>query len=55
MVKLPGVSPEGVTSPIVPTLAAAWPSRVQIWRTKEATEVFPLVPVTATIVAGWRE
>ena len=27
---------------------------VQSWRTKEATEVLPLVPVTATTVLGWR-
>ena len=30
------------------------PNRPQIWRTKAATEVLPLVPVTATIVAGRR-
>ena len=29
------------------------PSRSQIWRVNAATEVLPLVPVTAAIVAGW--
>src|SRR6266545_3516652 len=36
-------------------LAAAWPSAVQIWRINAATDVFPLVPVTAAITRGWRE
>src|ERR1700757_4800792 len=36
-------------------LAAAWPSAVQIWRVNAATEVLPLVPVTAAITCGWRE
>src|SRR5215831_15300999 len=35
-------------------LALAWPSAVQIWRVNAATEVFPLVPVTAAITCGWR-
>ncbi len=35
-------------------LAASWPSRAQTWRVKAATEVLPLVPVTAAMVAGWR-
>src|SRR5260221_6234860 len=35
-------------------LAAACPSEVQIWRAKAATDVFPLVPVTAAITCGWR-
>ncbi len=35
-------------------LAAAWPASSQIWRVKAATEVLPLVPVTATMVSGWR-
>jgi hypothetical protein len=35
-------------------LAARAPSAAQIWRVKAATDVFPLVPVTAAIVAGWR-
>ena len=35
-------------------LAARSPSAAQIWRVKAATEVLPLVPVTAAIVAGWR-
>src|SRR6266446_781640 len=44
----------GETSPMVPMLAEPWPSRSQIWRVKAATEVLPLVPVTAAIVAGCR-
>src|SRR6516162_9446959 len=36
-------------------LAAAWPSAIQIWRVNAATDVFPLVPVTAAITSGWRE
>src|SRR5262245_27608187 len=36
-------------------LAAAWPSAVQIWRVNAATDVLPLVPVTAAITRGWRE
>src|SRR5260370_1178268 len=39
---------------MVPMLAASPPSAAQIWRVKAATEVLPLVPVTAAIVAGWR-
>ena len=35
-------------------LAARCPSAVQICRVKAATEVFPLVPVTATTTRGWR-
>ena len=35
-------------------LAASQPSDCQIWRVNAATEVLPLVPVTAAIVAGWR-
>src|SRR5262249_5041857 len=45
----------GDTSPTVPMLAAAWPSAVQIWRVNAATDVLPLVPVTAAIICGWRE
>ena len=33
-------------------LAASWPSAAQIWRVKAATEVLPLVPVTAAMVVG---
>ena len=33
-------------------LAAASPACSQICRVKAATDVFPLVPVTATMVAG---
>src|SRR6516162_3418949 len=36
-------------------LAAAWPSAVQIWRVYAATDVLPLVPVTAAITSGWHE
>ena len=36
-------------------LAAAWPSADQIWRVNAATDVLPLVPVTAAITCGWRE
>ena len=35
-------------------LAACSPSAAQIWRVKAATEVLPLVPVTAAITRGWR-
>ena len=42
----------GETSPMVPMLAEAWPSRCQIWRVNAATDVLPLVPVTAAIVCG---
>src|SRR3954454_5023692 len=44
----------GETSPMVPMLAAAWPSCCQIWRVKAATDVLPLVPVTAAMVVGCR-
>src|SRR5262249_26155903 len=36
-------------------LAAAWPSADQISRVNAATDVLPLVPVTAAITCGWRE
>ena len=39
---------------MVPMLAASWPSAAQICRVNAATEVLPLVPVTAAIVFGWR-
>jgi hypothetical protein len=39
---------------MVPMLAARQPSAAQIWRVKAATEVLPLVPVTAAITPGWR-
>ena len=35
-------------------LAACSPSAAQIWRVKAATDVLPLVPVTAAITSGWR-
>ena len=35
-------------------LAARCPSAVQICRVKAATDVFPLVPVTAATMRGWR-
>jgi hypothetical protein len=37
---------------MVPMEAALWPRWAKIWRVKSATEVLPLVPVTATMVAG---
>ena len=37
---------------MVPMLAASWPSAAQICRVNAATEVLPLVPVTAAIVSG---
>ena len=40
---------------MVPMLAASKPSAAQIWRVKAATEVFPLVPVTAAMIWGWSE
>src|SRR5882757_10798639 len=39
-------------TPSVPMLAALNPADANIWRQKAATEVLPLVPVTATQVAG---
>ena len=42
--------PVGETTPTVPMLAAPKPIVLQIWRTKAATEVLPLVPVTAAMV-----
>ncbi len=47
-------SRSGDTRPSVPRLAAGCPSPVQISRVKCATDVLPLVPVTAAIVFGWR-
>ena len=42
------------TTPSVPSVAASsWPSARQSWRQNSATEVLPLVPVTAIAVAGW--
>ena len=38
---------------MVPMLAAASPVASQIWRVNAATEVLPLVPVTAAMVSGW--
>src|SRR5262249_33627311 len=55
VVSEPYTAASGVTSPIVPMLAALWPSADQICRVNAATEVLPLVPVTAAIVPGWRE
>ncbi len=45
--------PSGRMRPMVPRLAALLPSPLQICRTKVATEVLPLVPVTAVTVSGW--
>ena len=42
----------GVITPIVPIVAAAKPASFHIWRVNEATDVLPLVPVTATTVSG---
>ena len=42
----------GDHEPSVPRLAAGWPSACQISRMKCATEVLPLVPVTAAMVFG---
>ena len=41
------------STPVVPRLIAVRPSATHSWRQKLATEVLPLVPVTATIVSGW--
>ena len=38
--------------PSVPTDAAAWPAMRQSWRVISTVDVLPLVPVTATAVAG---
>ena len=54
MVSEPYFSPCGETTPMVPMLAACNPSALQICRVKAATEVLPLVPVTAAMVPGWR-
>ena len=51
------VCPKGAahapSTPVVPRFTAGNPISTQIWRTKVETEVFPLVPVTAIIMAGW--
>ena len=44
--------PSGVVTPSVPMLAARSPAMRQIWRVISTVEVLPLVPVTATMVAG---
>ena len=48
--------PGGLTTPdagdVAAVLADAWPSRSKICRQKVATEVLPLVPVTATQTCG---
>jgi hypothetical protein len=54
VVSEPYSSPFGETTPTVPMLAACRPSAVQISRVNAATDVLPLVPVTAAIVPGWR-
>ena len=50
------VVPSGceTVTPSVPMLAETCPAWANIWRQKLATEVLPLVPVTATQVCGWR-
>src|SRR5262249_26492198 len=55
VVSEPWTSRFGDTSPTVPMLAAAWPCAAQIWPVNAATDVLPLVPVTAAITCGWRE
>jgi hypothetical protein len=40
------------STPVVPKFTARRPSAAQIWRVKLATDVLPLVPVTAVTVAG---
>src|SRR5579883_1943173 len=52
VVSAPGMARPGAMMPSVPRLAAGVPVCCQIWRVKAATEVLPLVPVTAAIVAG---
>ncbi|RWK99267.1 MAG: hypothetical protein EOR45_21165 [Mesorhizobium sp.] len=42
----------GATTPVVPIEAAAKPDCSQICLVKAATDVLPLVPVTATMVCG---
>ena len=42
----------GVVTPSVPIDAARWPHMRQICRVISTVEVLPLVPVTATTVAG---
>src|SRR2546423_1273206 len=38
---------------MVPSEAALRPRWAKIWRAKSATDVLPLVPVTATMGSGW--
>ena len=54
VVSAPGRRPADEIRPSVPRLAAGCPIAAQISRAKWATEVLPLVPVTAAIVRGWR-
>ena len=54
VVSEPYCAPRLVTMPTVPRLAESRPRRDRICRTKSATELLPLVPVTATTVSGWR-
>ena len=51
VVWMPGAE-NAPSTPVVPILAASRPEAAQIWRVKLATEVLPLVPVTATTVSG---
>ena len=46
------IEPSAVVTPKVPILAARSPAMRQIWRVISTVEVLPLVPVTATMVAG---
>ena len=52
VVSPPALSQPGAMMPKVPTEAALSPNPDQICRVKSAVEVLPLVPVTATMVAG---
>ena len=52
VVRLPSPGASVVCSPSVPMLAARLPNAAQSWRVNTATELLPLVPVTAATVAG---
>jgi hypothetical protein len=52
VVKAAGALGRAGVMPSVPTLAAFSPSAAQISRAKLATEVLPLVPVTAAMWCG---
>jgi hypothetical protein len=52
VVREPYAAPSDVMTPSVPRLALRRPEAAKSWRAKSATELLPLVPVTATIVSG---